>query len=241
MHSFFITGTDTDAGKTLIATALLAKAQQAGLRTLGFKPVAAGGRMFADTFQNDDAVLLREQSTVSLPYEQVNPILLREPIAPHIAADREGRRLSVDRIVGFYRGAVMGLGSHAKPELCVIEGAGGWRVPLNGQQTVADIAKALQVPVILVVGMKLGCLNHALLTAEAIARDGLSMAGWVASQVDADMAMVEENLATLKQLLRAPCLGAVPALTSATALDAAAYLDLAPLCLVDDEEPAGKK
>lgn len=231
MKSYFVTGTDTDAGKTLIASALLLKAQQNGLATLGLKPVAAGGAMDGEQLCNEDALLLMAQSSVKLPYELVNPVLLREPMAPHIAAQREGKRLSADKIVGFYRGAVMGLRGETKPDLCLVEGAGGWRVPLNNSITMAEVAKLLQLPVVLVVGLKLGCLNHAILTAEAIARDGLVLAGWVASQTDPQMTVVDENLTTLARYINAPCLGFVPPLADPSPEAAADFLNIDPLGL----------
>ncbi|SMF52942.1 dethiobiotin synthetase [Alteromonadaceae bacterium Bs31] len=220
-NNYFITGTDTDAGKTLIAASLLCKANQSGLQTLGLKPLAAGAEITEAGFCNEDAVLLQKYSSILLDYEQVNPVLLQQPMAPHIAAAQEGKRLKVDTLEGYIRGALT-----ARPQFCVIEGAGGWRVPLNPAQTMADLVKALGLPVILVVGMKLGCLNHALLTAEAIQRDGLSIAAWVATQVEPNMFVVEENLNALKHLLPFPHLGFVPWLTSPTPESVAAYLDL---------------
>lgn len=197
---YFLTGTDTDAGKTWVACALLRQARAAGLSTLGLKPVAAGAEQVAGEWCNEDAQQLRAASSVQLPYEQVNPILLREPMAPHLAARREQRTLAATRIAGYVRGAMA-----AKPDLLLVEGAGGWRVPLNDRETMADLAVALQLPVILVVGMRLGCLNHALLTAEAIMRDGLPLAGWVANTVPGTaMAAEADNIATLEQWLPAP-------------------------------------
>ncbi|MCW8886260.1 MAG: dethiobiotin synthase, partial [Motiliproteus sp.] len=181
--SYFVTGTDTDAGKTLVAAALLEAAKQQGARTIGLKPIAAGAIETEQGRCNDDALLLQEYSTEKLPYQQVNPVLFEEAIAPHIAADREGKRITAERLVGFCRGVMM-----QPKDLLIIEGAGGWRVPLNSHENLSELPKALQTPVILVVGMRLGCLNHALLTAEAIAADGLPLAGWVANAVDLEMA-----------------------------------------------------
>ncbi|MGB3666057.1 MAG: dethiobiotin synthase [Bermanella sp.] len=203
---YFITGTDTDAGKTVCTAALLHKAGEQGLKTLGLKPVAAGCEDHGDGLQNDDALLHIEHSTEKLPYMQINPITLLEPIAPHIAAQRIQKPLSAQRIVGLLRGVLM----INKADFICVEGAGGWRVPLNLNETFADVAKELKTPVILVVGMKLGCINHALLTYEAILRDGLEIAGWIANSVDGDMLAYEENLETLKAMIKAPCLGEVP-------------------------------
>jgi len=221
-QKFFIAGTDTDAGKTLVASALLYKAKSEGLKTLGLKPVAAGCIETDQGLRNDDALKLIEQSTEELPYEQVNPIALQEAIAPHIAAQRLRRPLGASRIVGFLRGVLM----INRADFTVIEGAGGWRVPLNPKETLADCVKELKVPVVLVVGMKLGCLNHALLTVEAIQRDGLKLAGWVANQVDADMEAFDENMETLHAMIQAPCLGQIPHLENADVAAAAECLTL---------------
>ena len=225
--NYFITGTDTDAGKTLITQALLIKAASQGLKTLGLKPVAAGGmvaRPDSDKQGNDDAVKLMAASTEALPYEQVNPVLFADPIAPHIAAEREGRNVTLNSLTGYVRGAMM-----TPADLRLVEGAGGWMVPLNGRQPLSGLATELKLPVILVVGMKLGCLNHALLTARAIRMDGLEIAGWVGTQVDDQMSCVEENLASLKSMLGAPCLGFVPYENNIDAKDVAELLDITAL------------
>ncbi|QIZ85025.1 dethiobiotin synthase [Bermanella marisrubri] len=219
---FFIAGTDTDAGKTFIASGLLAKAKQAQLSTLGLKPVAAGCSETDQGLRNDDAMKLMTQSTVQLSYEQVNPIALQPAIAPHIAAQRIRKPLSAERIVGLLRGVLM----TNKAEFTLIEGAGGYRVPLNPRETLADCIKELRTPVVLVVGMKLGCLNHALLTVEAIKRDGLHIAGWVANQIDPAMSAYDENIETLRAMIPAPCLGVVPHIDNNTAEAAAEYLTL---------------
>lgn len=227
-HHYFVTGTDTDAGKTLIACGLLCAGVASGLQTMGLKPLAAGvDEVTEDGARNRDAVLLQRYSSVPLAYEQVNPVLLQEPMAPHIAAEREQRRLSVDRLQGFLRGALNARPNGQKADLCLIEGAGGWRVPLSSQHTMAHLAQAMGLPVILVVGMKLGCLNHALLTAEAIRGDGLPIAGWVATVIDPEMAVVEENLVTLKRLLPFPMLGFVPWLETPSPEAVALHLDIA--------------
>ena len=222
---FFIAGTDTDVGKTLVACALLEKAREQGLVTAAIKPVAAGCENGSQGLRNDDALQLQQAMTLSLPYEQVNPVALEPAIAPHIAAEQIQKRLRVAQLAGYCRGVMM-----QRSDLLLVEGAGGWRVPLNPVETLADLAKELQLPVILVVGMKLGCINHALLTAEAIARDGLPLAGWVANRVG-DMSVFDENFNTLSHLLRAPCLGVVPTLSDADPKIAAQSLDLSPLDL----------
>jgi len=221
-QKYFVAGTDTDAGKTLISAALLYKAKAAGMTTVGLKPVAAGCEETPDGLRNDDALKLIEQSTEKLPYEQVNPIAFARPIAPHIAGQLLQRPLSAGRIVGLLRGVLM----INRAQFSLVEGAGGYRVPLNPKETLADVTKELKLPVILVVGMKLGCLNHALLTVESIQRDGLKLAGWVANRIDGDMDVYEENVETLHAMIQAPCLGEVPFLSDPTAEQAAEYVSL---------------
>ena len=218
---FFVAGTDTEIGKTTIACGLLEAGNQRGWRTLALKPVAAGAEPSEDGPRNDDAVALMQSASVKLSYEQVNPVLFEPPIAPHIAAQQVGRRLTVSQLAGYCRGSLM-----TPNDLALVEGAGGWRVPLSGRETLADLAVELQLPVILVDGMKLGCLNHALLTAEAIRRDGLQLAGWVANTVDGEMSCFEENVETLRQLLPAPCLGVVPSLSDCSPDKVAAHLQI---------------
>ena len=201
---FFVAGTDTGVGKTLISCALLHAAAVRGASTLGLKPVAAGCDETPDGLRNEDALALMAASTVKLDYAQVNPVALREPIAPHIAAQREKRTLQASRLAGLCRGAL------SKADLVLIEGAGGWRVPLSGRETLAALAVELRLPVILVVGIRLGCLNHALLTAEAIRHDGLPLAGWVANEVDPQARCIDENIDTLQRWLGAPMLAWVP-------------------------------
>jgi len=199
---FFVTATDTDAGKTYVTTGLLRAAGRAGLRSLGLKPIAAGADKIDGILRNDDALLIQSSSSVQLPYEQVNPVVLESAIAPHIAAADERRLVTVSRLEGYLKGALL-----TPNDLALIEGAGGWRVPLNDREMLSDLAKSLGFPVILVVNMKLGCLNHALLSAEAIVRDGLLLAGWVANGGQESMLRYEENLASLQTLLSAPLLG----------------------------------
>lgn|SRR5690606_26721091 len=204
--SYFVTGTDTEVGKTFVSAALLARAGQLGLRSAAFKPVAAGADATPAGLRNEDALTLMAAANLELSYRLVNPICLAPAIAPHIAASEAGVELSV-----------AGLMDHARHFFAVpadfrlVEGAGGWKVPLNGSETLADFAVALGLPVILVVAMRLGCISHALLTAEAIASAGLPLAGWVANQgAGPRMARHGENLATLAALLPAPLLGELP-------------------------------
>lgn len=203
-QAFFITGTDTDAGKTFVACRLLQHAKQQGQRTLGLKPLAAGADATPAGLRNADALLLQQASSVTLPYGDINPFCFAEPIAPHIAAQQAGVSLDAATIAA----AIQQTLQTANWDYAVVEGAGGWRVPLNDRETLADIARMLQLPVILVVGMKLGCLNHALLSAEAIIRDGLTLAGWVANDLGSPMPQLAKNIATLEQILPAPRLRA---------------------------------
>lgn len=198
---FFVTGTDTEVGKTWVSCRLLERAREAGLSCYGLKPVAAGCEETPEGWRNDDALQLMAASSVKLPYETVNPVALKAPVAPHIAAQQEGKVITLARLVGYVRGA---LSAHPA-DLILIEGAGGWRVPLNDREMLSALAKELDVPVIQVVGMKLGCISHALLTAEAIQKDGLRYVGTMANRGGAncfgEMAVQEENLLTLRQHL----------------------------------------
>lgn len=219
-NTYFISGTDTEVGKTLVTTALLCGAKAQGKVAYGIKPVAAGCRETDEGWQNDDALHIRRHNGVDLSYAQINPVALRAAKAPHIAASEEGRRLSLTRLEGMVRGALM-----QRADLRLIEGAGGWRIPLNPTEQLAQLPQLLDVPVILVVGVRLGCINHALLTAEAIRRDGLTLHGWVANVIDPHMVSLEENLQTLQFCLNARCLGTVPWLEHPSAERAMDYLD----------------
>ena len=215
--SYFITGTDTGVGKTLISRALLQGFAAQGKRVAGFKPVAAG--VDADGM-NDDAKALLTASNIPLNYEQVNPYCLREAIAPHIAANRENVRIELPRIVAAYRELA------DQVDVVIVEGAGGFRVPLNETQDSAELARELGLEIIVVVGMRLGCLNHALLTVEAIHARGLKLAGWVANSVTDTMPVQQENIAALKDRIAAPLLGVVPYMTKPDAEVAAGQMDI---------------
>ena len=222
--TYFVTATDTDAGKTVVTCGLLAAARAQGLTTLSLKPVAAGCQLTDKGLRNDDALALMQAMTVSLPYEQVNPLALEPPIAPHIAADEAGVRITLNRLVGYCRGALL-----TRHDLAFIEGAGGWRVPLNDREMLTGLARELNAPAILVVGMKLGCISHALLTVEAIMRDGVKLAGWVANQNTPELDRLAANFQTLKNLIPAPCLGSVPFMRPPNSTTVAEYLDIGPL------------
>lgn len=218
-QAYFVTGTDTDAGKTSVAAGLLYAAKQQQLSTLAMKPVASGCAETAHGLRNSDALALMAQSSVQLPYSQVNPYAFVPAIAPHIAAQEAGVELCVTDL---YQAAQVVLQHQA--DFTLIEGAGGWRVPISATEFLSDLAIALKLPVILVVGIKLGCINHALLTAQAIQSDGLELAGWVANVVDPNCARLAENLASLKQQMPAPCLAEVPYLPLASANAVAAHM-----------------
>lgn len=200
-QAFFVTGTDTGVGKTFVTCALLHATRQRGLSAVGMKPVAAG---VEEDGRNEDVVRLLADSSIRPPLELVNPFLYDPPIAPHIAAREAGWPIEIETI----RPALERLRRLA--DVVWVEGAGGFRVPLDEHYDTADLVRALALPVVLVVGMRLGCLNHALLTAEAITRRELVLAGWVANRIDPAMARFEANLETLAARLNAPLLGVVP-------------------------------
>lgn len=198
--AWFVTGTDTEVGKTFVACALLHALRARGLKALGMKPVAAG---LDGEGKNEDVEQLITASSFPAPCELVNPYVFRAAIAPHIAAIEEGRPIVLANIVA----AFAQLSKLA--DAVLVEGVGGFCVPLGPDGDTADLAVALDLPVILVVGMRLGCINHALLTEQAIAARGLKLAGWIANRIDPAMARFEENLAALQERIRAPLLGVV--------------------------------
>lgn len=223
-RAYFVTGTDTGIGKTTVTCALLAAAKARGLTTLALKPIAAGCELTADGLRNSDALALQAEMTLPLSYQEINPVALSEPLSPHLAAAAAGRRLTLVQIAGYCRGALM-----HKADLRLVEGAGGWRVPISDRELLSGLPRQLGLPVILVVGMRLGCINHAILTAEAILKDGVRIAGWVANVIDPDMAALEDNLQTLTQMLPAPCLGVLPWKPDEASDARGLRLDLAPL------------
>ncbi len=215
--SYFITGTDTGVGKTLISCALLHGFAAQGKRAAGFKPVAAG---CDEDDHNEDAKALRAASTMQLAYGQVNPYCFPRPIAPHLAARHVGVRIEMQRILTTYEEL------DCQADEVIVEGAGGFLVPLNEERSFADLARELDIPVILVVGMRLGCINHALLTDLALAQHQVACAGWVANVLDADMPALQENIDALRERLAAPLLGVVPYMAQPDAVLAAQHLDL---------------
>jgi dethiobiotin synthetase len=197
-RGFFVTGTDTGVGKTLVASALLQAFARRGRRVVGMKPVAAGAHEKDGVWSNDDVEQLIAASNVAAPRDAVNPYCFAPAIAPHIAASEVNALISMKVLQAGYRRL------SALADVVVVEGAGGFCVPLNDHETSADLARQLALPVVLVVGMRLGCLNHALLTAEAIRARGLALAGWVANHIDPAMAHADANVAALQARLDAP-------------------------------------
>ncbi|MAK56620.1 MAG: dethiobiotin synthase [Pusillimonas sp.] len=222
-YAFFVTGTDTEIGKTLISAALLYSLAQAGIKAAAMKPVAAGIEVRDGVRINEDIALLREQAGGALPEKEMTPYLWDEPIAPHIAAQKHGVVMQSDVIRRAY------LATAQRAEAVIVEGVGGFCVPLSAHENMADVAVALDLPVVMVVGLRLGCISHALLTAQAIRSRGLTLAGWVANVVDPTMPYRDENIQTLRDAIEAPCLGCVPRLDNPSAKLAAGYLDLSPL------------
>jgi dethiobiotin synthetase len=199
-QAYYVVGTDTGVGKTLIASALIKHFVSCGLKTVGMKPVASGCDEVSGHFINSDVTALMQASNVAAPLALVNPYQFTPAIAPHIAAKQAGVTIDIEVILAAYQQL------RASADVVIVEGAGGFLVPLNQNESLADLAIKLDLPVILVVGMRLGCINQALLTVEAIRARGLQLKGWVANQIEPDMAMFEENLETLEQHIDAPCL-----------------------------------
>ena len=202
--SVFVTGTDTGVGKTWVSLALMAYWQAAGLKVAGMKPVASGCSRRDGHLENEDAALLRAQASLLLPYATVNPYAYEPPIAPHLAAERRGESIRLDVIHRCYAEIA------ESADVVVVEGVGGWLVPLDGRETVADLAMRLELPVVLVVGIRLGCLNHALLTVEGILAHGANLAGWIGSFPEPYPYLGPDNVTALRERISAPCLGILP-------------------------------
>ena len=200
--AWFVTGTDTEVGKTFVTCALLRLLRAQGRSAIGMKPIAAGTDAEGE---NDDVEALIAASGFQVPRELINPYLFQPAIAPHIAAAEEGREIDISAIVTAFD-TLRGMA-----DAVLVEGVGGFCVPLGPQCDAADLAEALGLPVILIVGMRLGCINHALLTQQAISARGLKLAGWIANRIDPEMSRFEENLAALTERINAPLLGIVPA------------------------------
>jgi dethiobiotin synthetase len=220
-RTYFITGTDTDVGKTLCCDALLQATNLQGKTTLAYKPIAAGCEQTTNGLRNEDALILQKSSSIKVDYKLINPIAFIDPIAPHIAAEIENNPIKVETIT-------MGLHTllEKKPDLLIVEGAGGWFLPLNNEQLFSEWVIEQQLPVILVVGMKLGCLNHALLTYQAIISSGLKVAGWIANQLQPEMPYYLQNLLFLKNKIDAPMIAEIPYLKDLKSTSLSQFVNL---------------
>jgi dethiobiotin synthetase len=203
MKGVFVTGTDTEVGKTVVSVGLIEKFKQQGLAVAAMKPIASGCENTAQGLRNDDALALQQYANIKLAYELMNPYAFEPAIAPHIAAEQSNKSVDLNVIKTNFNQI------QQQADTVVVEGAGGWLVPLNQTQTMADLAIALDLPIVLVVGIRLGCINHALLSVAAIQQSGLSFLGWVANHVD-QRSESEDIVSSLKQRIDAPCLGEVP-------------------------------
>jgi dethiobiotin synthetase len=209
-RGFFVTGTDTDIGKTVVAASVVRLLRARGIRVGGFKPVAAGAVHEGTELRNDDALTLMAAGEPGLDYADVNPVCLAPAIAPHIAAEEAGQTIQMrDLLAAFAR-------LQQSVDVVIAEGAGGWLVPLGDDFDIAGLARELDLPVLMVVGLRLGCINHARLTERAILDSGVALAGWIGSRVDPGFARCEENVGTLRRLLHSPCLGILPYLADDT-------------------------
>ena len=217
-RGYFVTGTDTGVGKTLVTAALLRRLRESGVTVAGFKPVAAGATAGPEGLANTDALLLQAESSIRHPYALVNPWLFEAAIAPHIAAAETGVAIDTDRIVKAYEML------RASADIVLVEGAGGFLVPMDAKRSFAELPGLLGLEVILVVGLRLGCLNHALLSVEAIAARGYRLAGWIGNGIDPVFARSTANIETLTAMIAAPCLGIVPWLAKPGVAEAAGAL-----------------
>jgi dethiobiotin synthetase len=220
---YFVTGTDTNVGKTLVSAALIRSLANHGLKVAGMKPVAAGAELRDGTLWNEDVALLSSEANVIVPTHLISPYLFKEAAAPHVAAALEDQHINPATIFKAFEQI------RAQTEAVIVEGVGGFCVPLTPQTDTADIAARLQLDVILVVGLRLGCLNHAFLTAEAIAARGLRLAGWVVNQIDPAMPHQAANIEALRERLPAPCLGSLPRMPVPSAALAVDKLDFSQL------------
>ncbi|EKT61777.1 dethiobiotin synthase [Providencia burhodogranariea] len=221
--TYFVTGTDTEVGKTVASCALLQAANQQGFKTAGYKPVASGSEITSEGLRNSDALFLQANSHLSLSYEEVNPIVFGAPTSPHIISEK------MEQPIDF---SVMNDGLkqlQSKAQWVLVEGAGGWYTPLSEQKNYADWVIEQQLPVIMVVGIKLGCINHALLTAESIKHSGLTLVGWIANEIEPAGAYQVEYFATLNRLISSPCLGTIPYQNLQLMTDLGQYINLSAL------------
>ncbi|ANE76989.1 dethiobiotin synthase [Dickeya solani] len=217
---WFVTGTDTEVGKTVASVALLQAARHAGYRTAGYKPVASGCEVTPHGIRNGDALQLQANSSVTLPYDAVNPLAFLEPTSPHIVSAAENRPIAFSTLSGGLRAL------ERQADWVLVEGAGGWFTPLSGRHTFADWVREETLPVILVVGVKLGCINHAMLTAQAVQQAGLRLAGWVANVIQPPGRHHHAYLQTLQERIPAPLLGEIPHLSEPIQQDIGDYLNI---------------
>lgn len=204
LNSVFITGTDTSIGKTWFTLSLMNLLKERGYKVLGMKPIASGAVVENDSLINDDARLIMEAGSEPAEYKFINPVVYEQPVSPNIAAALSNKELELDKIVDCYREL------ESQCEKLVVEGVGGWRVPVSDELSLVDMVRALGLPVILVVGLRLGCINHAILTAEAIKKDGLSLVGWVCNQLDENYKCIEETIKTINTAIDCPCIAHMP-------------------------------
>ncbi len=205
MSGFFITGTDTEIGKTFVSSLLIKLLVEEGLQVTGMKPIASGAKIVDGVLKNEDALSLIQASNVSSDYKNINPYVFEPPVSPHLAAEQAGVEINIDDIQKHFSRL------QEISDVVIVEGVGGWYAPISCHTTVADLAEILGLPVILVVGLRLGCLNHALLTAQALRQSGIPIAGWIANHVDNAFSSADKNISTLKHYLNdIPFLGSVP-------------------------------
>lgn len=197
MKKIFIAGTDTEIGKTYVSKQLLLAYNQQGYSTIGLKPVASGCKRINNQLYNEDTLALQEAASIKLSHDEITPFAFEPAIAPHIAAQEAGNQLSVNNITNALSQTI----NKTNADICIIEGCGGWYTPLNSKESMADVVTALDLPVILVVGIRLGCINHALLTEQAILKDGANLMGWIANPIDPHMLVAEENIVFFRKKL----------------------------------------
>lgn len=214
----FITGTDTGVGKTQVTLAMMICLQRRGLTVAGMKPIASGCAQTKAGLRNADALAIQRHGSLVLPYDDINPFAYEPPIAPHLAAEEAGRAISMTAIAQAYQRI------QRQVDWCLVEGVGGWLVPISARRTTADLVQYLLLPVVLVVSIRLGCLNHTLLSVQSIQQRGLTLLGWVANQVNPDVARSERNIATLRQWITAPLIGTIPSEQVPSADALATYL-----------------
>jgi len=219
-QAFFLTGTDTGVGKTFSSCALLHAWRATGLNVVGYKPIASGAELLDGKLRNEDALALHKAGSAGFSLDEINPVCLKKAIAPHLAARDESIVLSLQGIQQGFAAL------YTKADRVLVEGVGGFRVPLGRDFDSADMACRLNLPVILVVGLRLGCINHALLSLEAIASRGLTVVGWIGNTLRPEMSRQHDNIETLRALISAPCLGILPDIANGDPAKAAPFLTL---------------